>query len=107
MKQKCDTMCDKCHDKCHDKCDNRCDVSETKCDTADDTEHDVSFDTLVARLYEKTASAIDALDGTASETQKLRHLVQSLKDLREISREEDMQGDIGKLESIVREFVNL
>lgn len=100
MKQKCDNQCDKCHDKCHDK-------SETTCDASVDASVDASFDALVTRLYEKTASAIDALDGTASETQKLRHLVQSLKDLREISREEDMQGDIGKLESIVREFVKL
>lgn len=57
---------------------------------------------LTDKLYKKANSAIDALDESALDTQRLRHLVQSVKDLKELVRPEDEEKDAGRLEELVK-----
>lgn len=57
---------------------------------------------LTDKLYKKANSAIDALDESAIDTQRLRHLVQSVKDLKELARVDDESKDAGRLEELVK-----
>lgn len=62
---------------------------------------------LTDKLYKKANSAIDALDESAIDTQRLRHLVQSVKDLKELARVDDESKDAGRLEELVKGLCQL
>lgn len=57
---------------------------------------------LTDKLYKKANFAIDALDDSAVDTQQLRRLVQSVKDLKELVHPEDEAKDAGRLEELVK-----
>ena len=57
---------------------------------------------LAEKLYQKANLAIDALDGEKLDTQRLRHLVQSVKDLKDLVRPEDEAKEAGRLEALIK-----
>ncbi len=57
---------------------------------------------LTDKLYKKTNSAIDALDDSAVDTQQLRHLVQLVKDLKDLEKFECESKEAGRLEELVK-----
>ncbi len=66
----------------------------------DVSETDISI--LADKLYQKANLAIDALDGEKLDTQRLRHLVQSVKDLKDLVRPEDEAKEAGRLEALIK-----
>lgn len=62
---------------------------------------------LTDKLYQKANFAIDALDGSAIDTQQLRHLVQLVKDLKELAWVDDGSKDAGRLEELVKGLCQL
>lgn len=57
---------------------------------------------LTDKLYKKANLAIDALSDEGLDTQRLRHLVQSVKDLKDLAKQEEGGKDQGKLEALIK-----
>lgn len=62
---------------------------------------------LADKLCEKVHLAIDNLDQENVDTQRLRQLVQSVKDLKELVRADGASADVGQLEELVKALVRL
>ena len=62
---------------------------------------------LAEELYKKTKTAIECLDDEALDTGRLRQLVQSVKDLKEIAKNTDDDKDVSQLEKLVNGFLNV
>jgi len=62
---------------------------------------------LTDKLYKKANSAIDALDDSAVDAQQLRRLVQSVKDLKELAKNDEESKDAGRLEELVKGLCQL
>ncbi len=57
---------------------------------------------LTDKLYKKTNSAIDALDDSAVDAQQLRHLVQLVKDLKDLAKPGGEGKEAGRLEELIK-----
>lgn len=62
---------------------------------------------LTDKLYRKANSAIDTLDGSVIDTQQLRHLVQLVKDLKDLAKPEGEGKEAGRLEELVKGLCQL
>lgn len=62
---------------------------------------------LADKLCEKTNMAIDNLDGDLCDAQRLRQLVQTVKDLKDIVKSGEARSDTGEWEELVRGFVQV
>lgn len=62
---------------------------------------------LTDKLYKKANFAIDALDDSAVDAQQLRRLVQSVKDLKELAKNDEESKDAGRLEELVKGLCQL
>lgn len=67
----------------------------------------VEISTLTEKLCQKANIAIDRLEGEALDAQKLRQLVQSVKDLKELKRAEEESSDTGQLEKLIQGLCEL
>jgi len=62
---------------------------------------------LAEELYKKTKTAIECLDDEALDTGRLRQLVQSVKDLKEIAKNTEDDKDVSQLEKLVNGFLSV
>ena len=62
---------------------------------------------LAEELYKKTKTAIECLDDEDLDTGRLRQLVQSVKDLKEIAKNTEDDKDVSQLEKLVNGFLSV
>lgn len=93
-------------EKCMDGCP-QVDEKKNEENCGNNREKTVEISMLTEKLCQKANIAIDRLEGDGLDTQKLRQLVQSVKDLKELMRAEEESNDTGQLEKLIQGLCDL